>query len=97
MLSLNSFIDYCCHRLQRSIEDELDRESNSDIMTILISYVIMFAYITLFLGQFHSCDRVLVSQTSQAFSSVPRPLFLSGVTFSSLLSFSHPYFGVSIL
>lgn len=45
---------------QRSIEDELDRESQSDIVTILISYLIMFAYITLFLGQFYSVDRILI-------------------------------------
>ncbi|KAK7091360.1 NPC intracellular cholesterol transporter 1-like [Littorina saxatilis] len=45
---------------ERSIEDELDRESKSDILTILISYLIMFAYITMFLGQFHSCDRILI-------------------------------------
>lgn len=31
---------------ERSIEDELNRESQSDIGTILISYFIMFAYIT---------------------------------------------------
>lgn len=35
---------------ERSIEDELDRESQSDVATILISYVIMFAYIAVSLG-----------------------------------------------
>ena len=81
---------YCW--LQRSIEDELDRESNSDIVTILISYLVMFAYITLFLGQFHSCDRILVSQdipfSHHFFSSLffPTPL-LSVHTFSSVCFF----------
>lgn len=36
---------------ERSIEDELDRESESDVVTILVSYIIMFAYITVSLGQ----------------------------------------------
>lgn len=45
---------------ERSIEDEIDRESDSDILTILISYLIMFGYITLFLGQFHSIDRIFI-------------------------------------
>ncbi|KAK7485656.1 hypothetical protein BaRGS_00023105, partial [Batillaria attramentaria] len=45
---------------ERSIEDEIDRESNSDILTVLISYLIMFAYITIFLGQFNSVDRILI-------------------------------------
>lgn len=48
---------------ERSIEDEIDRESNSDISTILISYVIMFVYISLALGHIQSCRRVLVGNT----------------------------------
>lgn len=45
---------------ERSIEDELDRESNSDIKTIVISYAIMFIYISLSLGHIHSFRRLLV-------------------------------------
>lgn len=45
---------------ERSIEDELDRGSHSDVMTILVSYVIMFAYIAISLGQMHSCSRLLI-------------------------------------
>ncbi|XP_022916873.2 NPC intracellular cholesterol transporter 1 isoform X2 [Onthophagus taurus] len=45
---------------ERSIEDELDRESKSDVLTILISYVIMFAYIAVSLGQLKSCSRLLI-------------------------------------
>jgi Niemann-Pick C1 protein len=40
---------------ERSIQDELDRESKSDISTILISYMAMFAYITLTLGNYRLC------------------------------------------
>lgn len=35
---------------ERSIEDELLRESQSDVSTVLISYLIMFAYIAISLG-----------------------------------------------
>lgn len=45
---------------ERSIEDELERGSKSDISTIIVSYVIMFMYIALALGQMKTCDRLLV-------------------------------------
>ncbi|KAL4714887.1 hypothetical protein ACJJTC_012559 [Scirpophaga incertulas] len=45
---------------ERSIEDELDRESQSDVSTILVSYFIMFAYIAISLGRFTSFSRLLV-------------------------------------
>ncbi|XP_011704595.1 PREDICTED: Niemann-Pick C1 protein isoform X2 [Wasmannia auropunctata] len=44
---------------ERSIEDELNRESQSDIVTILVSYIIMFGYIAVSLGQIRSCARLL--------------------------------------
>jgi len=37
---------------ERSIQDEINRESKSDIGTILISYMSMFLYITLTLGKY---------------------------------------------
>ncbi|XP_055955668.1 NPC intracellular cholesterol transporter 1 [Patella vulgata] len=40
---------------ERSIQDELNRESASDVLTILVSYLIMFAYITFALGKLSSC------------------------------------------
>ncbi|CAG9824579.1 unnamed protein product [Phaedon cochleariae] len=45
---------------ERSIMDELDRESQSDVLTILISYLIMFVYIAVSLGQVNSCSRLLI-------------------------------------
>ena len=39
---------------ERSVEDELDRETYGDIATIAVSYIIMFVYITLALGQYSS-------------------------------------------
>jgi len=37
---------------ERSIQDELNRESQSDIATILISYMAMFIYVTVTLGKY---------------------------------------------
>ena len=48
-------------KAERSIEDELNRESNSDVFTVLISYGVMFLYISLALGHIKSCRRLLVS------------------------------------
>uniref|UniRef100_A0A8B9FK57 NPC intracellular cholesterol transporter 1 n=1 Tax=Amazona collaria TaxID=241587 RepID=A0A8B9FK57_9PSIT len=45
---------------ERSIEDEIDRESNSDIGIVLISYTVMFVYISMALGHIQSCRRLLV-------------------------------------
>ncbi|XP_043265268.1 NPC intracellular cholesterol transporter 1 isoform X2 [Colletes gigas] len=45
---------------ERSIEDELNRESQSDVLTILVSYIIMFAYIAISLGQIKTCSRLLI-------------------------------------
>uniref|UniRef100_H2Z3C7 SSD domain-containing protein n=1 Tax=Ciona savignyi TaxID=51511 RepID=H2Z3C7_CIOSA len=40
---------------ERSIEDEINRESGADVMTIIASYLIMFAYVAIALGRFGSC------------------------------------------
>ncbi|KAK9885215.1 hypothetical protein WA026_010720 [Henosepilachna vigintioctopunctata] len=45
---------------ERSIVDELSRESKSDVFTILLSYIIMFAYIVTSLGQMNNCERLLI-------------------------------------
>lgn len=45
---------------ERSIQDELQRESQSDVVTILVSYVIMFLYIAVSLGHLNSCSRLLI-------------------------------------
>ena len=51
---------------ERSIEDELARESSGDVTTILISYVIMFIYVTISLGTVTTWKRVMVSKTESA-------------------------------
>ena len=48
------------YRAERSIEDEIERESKSDIKTVLISYMIMFLYIAIALGRVRSLKSVLV-------------------------------------
>ena len=51
---------------ERSIQDELDRESQSDVKTILISYLAMFLYITLTLGKYRVCtDSDLSNETNK--------------------------------
>uniref|UniRef100_A0A8C4F460 Niemann-Pick disease, type C1 n=1 Tax=Dicentrarchus labrax TaxID=13489 RepID=A0A8C4F460_DICLA len=75
---------------ERSIEDELDRESNSDIRTIVISYAIMFIYISLALGHIHSFNRV-DSKISLGIAGIL--IVLSSVA-SSLGIFS--YFGIPL-
>ena len=47
--------------IQRSIVDEINRESTTDIYTIAVSYLLMFLYITLFLGHIRSFATIFVS------------------------------------
>ena len=46
---------------ERSIEDELDRETYMDIAIIALSYILMFVYITFSLGRITTMKRFLVS------------------------------------
>lgn len=45
---------------ERSIEDEIDRLSQSEVSTMVISYVIMFVYITFALGRLDRWKGLLV-------------------------------------
>ncbi|XP_076325889.1 NPC intracellular cholesterol transporter 1-like isoform X2 [Tachypleus tridentatus] len=47
-------------KAERSVEDELERGSQSDITTIAISYIIMFVYIALALGEVKSWRTLLI-------------------------------------
>ena len=51
-----------CAHPQRSIEDEIERESQAEIITILISYLLMFVYIMFFLGHIRGIKTLLVSK-----------------------------------
>ena len=48
------------YRAERSIEDEIKRESKSDIKTVVISYMIMFVYIAIALGRARNLKTILV-------------------------------------
>ncbi|XP_066912846.1 NPC intracellular cholesterol transporter 1-like [Clytia hemisphaerica] len=56
-LSANLTIAYTS---ERSIQDEITRASESDVLTIAISYCLMFLYIAVGLGQFRSLSRMLI-------------------------------------
>jgi Niemann-Pick C1 protein len=45
---------------ERSIIDEINRESETDVITIIISYLLMFVYITIFLGHVRSIKTICV-------------------------------------
>lgn len=45
---------------ERSIEDEIQRVSEAEVVPIAASYVLMFVYVTLALGKFRACKSFLV-------------------------------------
>ncbi|KAH7637438.1 niemann-pick c1 protein-like protein [Dermatophagoides farinae] len=49
------------YKAERSVEDELDRQSQSDIVTVAVSYLIMFIYILLALGDMDKCSTILTT------------------------------------
>ncbi|XP_055927893.1 NPC intracellular cholesterol transporter 1-like isoform X2 [Argiope bruennichi] len=58
-------------KAERSVEDELERGSHSDILTVAISYIIMFVYIAVALGEVNTCKSMLVdSKISLGFAGV---------------------------
>lgn len=60
---------------ERSIQDELKRESEGEITTVIVSYLIMFLYIAVNLGQINSVSRLLVS----ALNSISTSYFIESV------------------
>ena len=44
----------------RFIEDEIDRESRTNISVVTLSYVTMFVYVALVLGEYHKLSTFLV-------------------------------------
>lgn len=49
---------------ERSIEDEIERESFADIKIIAISYVIMFVYLTITLGKYSTSNIKVICLTT---------------------------------
>jgi Niemann-Pick C1 protein len=62
---------------ERSVEDEINREGSADIITVVISYLVMFAYVSLSLGQLHFIK-------SKFFMSLAGILLVTFSVFSSL-------------
>lgn len=46
---------------ERSIEDELERTSKAEARTLIISYALMFIYISIALGEYHCSFYCFVS------------------------------------
>ncbi|XP_070506187.1 NPC intracellular cholesterol transporter 1 homolog 1b-like [Chironomus tepperi] len=57
--SMSSMLDIA-FTSERSIEDELDRGSRTDIITILFSYILMFVYIAFSLGHATEFKRLMI-------------------------------------
>uniref|UniRef100_A0A8C5MZR4 NPC intracellular cholesterol transporter 1 n=1 Tax=Leptobrachium leishanense TaxID=445787 RepID=A0A8C5MZR4_9ANUR len=57
---------------ERSIEDEINRESRSDVSIVLISYAVMFVYISLALGNIIPCNSILAQALSDGINSPKR-------------------------
>jgi Niemann-Pick C1 protein len=60
MKNYNSKLFDVKYRSERSIEDEIERESKSDIKTVVISYMIMFLYISIALGRIRSLKTIFI-------------------------------------
>ncbi|KAJ8020679.1 NPC intracellular cholesterol transporter 1 [Holothuria leucospilota] len=48
------------YQAERSVEDETGAESDADIVTIAVSYLVMFGYVSIALGQFRRTERLLI-------------------------------------
>ncbi|KAL1131976.1 hypothetical protein AAG570_011587, partial [Ranatra chinensis] len=57
--SMPNYMDIA-FRAERSIEDELERESVAEALTVAISYILMFLYISLALGSYKSFRTILI-------------------------------------
>jgi Niemann-Pick C1 protein len=49
------------YNAERSIEDGIEAMSEAEMYTVIISYVVMFVYITIALGRIRGCGSFLVS------------------------------------
>ncbi|KAM9313283.1 NPC1-like intracellular cholesterol transporter 1 [Gastrophryne carolinensis] len=67
---------------ERSLEDEISRTTTEDIPIFAISYLVIFIYISLALGEYSSCRRVLVdSKVTLGLSGI---LVVLGAVLSSM-------------
>ncbi|OQR71017.1 niemann-Pick C1 protein-like [Tropilaelaps mercedesae] len=71
---------------ESSISDELERESVSEIATIVISYIVMFLYVSFALGRYRSWSTVFLN--SQIMMGITGVLLVFGSIISSIGIFS---------
>lgn len=45
---------------ERSVQDEIERLSSSEMITVIVSYLVMFTYIALSLGKIVSWQAIMV-------------------------------------
>lgn len=57
----NELFDFA-YSAERSIEDGIQELSDAEMSTVIISYVVMFVYITIALGKFKGFRSLLVSR-----------------------------------
>uniref|UniRef100_UPI00358FA321 NPC1-like intracellular cholesterol transporter 1 n=1 Tax=Myxine glutinosa TaxID=7769 RepID=UPI00358FA321 len=67
---------------ERSLEDEINRSTSKDMPIFAISYVVIFLYITLALGEYSSCSRILVD--SKITLGLGGVLVVLGAVFASM-------------
>ncbi|XP_043358852.1 NPC1-like intracellular cholesterol transporter 1 [Dermochelys coriacea] len=67
---------------ERSLEDEINRTTAEDIPIFAISYLVIFLYIALALGEYSSCRRILVD--SKVTLGLGGVLVVLGAVFSSM-------------
>ncbi|CAL8075262.1 unnamed protein product [Calicophoron daubneyi] len=48
------------YQAERSVEDEINRQSEADVKTVAISYIVMFVYVSLFLASYREWRTVFV-------------------------------------
>uniref|UniRef100_A0A452HBC3 SSD domain-containing protein n=1 Tax=Gopherus agassizii TaxID=38772 RepID=A0A452HBC3_9SAUR len=72
---------------QRSLEDEINRTMAEDIPIFAISYLVIFLYIALALGEYSSCRRILVD--SKVTLGLGGILVVLGAVFSSMGFYSY--------
>lgn len=68
---------------ERSVQDQLEEESKSEFLTIALSYLIMFLYVSLALGHVRNCATVLVS-TSVYYSFQAQCFTRKGLYFKTI-------------
>ncbi|XP_060525180.1 NPC intracellular cholesterol transporter 1 homolog 1b-like [Cylas formicarius] len=85
---------------ERSIEDEIARSSKSEVLTVLISYLVMFVYIATSLGKIDTCRTILLeSKLLLGFGgiAVVAASVLSGIGVCSFFGITTTLFTIEVI